>query len=121
MFMRDKWVAWHDTQPSVYKYPCAIREQSEAEKPEYEEIPVYTSEHGWQIAGDWLPAHWACRDDFAGAVYEHPNGHQQTLTHANPIFVDPLQAAESWGWCWAEAPGYTHMLRPVAIRRKVAK
>ena len=102
-------------------YPCAIREQSEAEKPEYEEIPVYTSEHNWQIAGEWLPAHWACRADFAGTIYEHPNGHRKVFGFAHPIFVRPASQAAIWDWSHAETKQHTHMIRPVAIRRKVAK
>lgn len=88
-------------------------------EPEYEEIPVYASEHGWQIAGEWLPAHWASRTDFGGAVYEHPNGHWQVISLTCPVFVHPDHKDKSWNFSFCDQYGYTHMIRPVAIRRKL--
>jgi hypothetical protein len=112
------WHAWHAPQASEAKYLVAV--PVKALEPEYEEIPVEISV-GWAFAGGIVVVNWPCLVDFAGAIYQHPNGHRMTFGFTHPIFVSPDSFDEEWSFLSFAKSYHNHMIRPVAILRKVSK
>jgi hypothetical protein len=122
----SQWMPWQGEEPSVGKYliatPIKQSGPSIEEEPSIEEIPVDHCDE-WYLAGPYSTNYWPYHASFAGAVYEHPNGGRVVFGFTHPIFVRAHDTNKDWtaDWLHFEKGEYTHMIRPVAILKKVTK